>query len=191
MCECAQSHLTTGTLTTGFFSVGLGRSCQEVIVTQLTHKHTYTWRCKCRKLCNWFIVGYVFEIDIVAWFAWIGEITAMRMLFNGNNSYHHFIISKILKSFLFNFPCWSCLREPCAYPHFPMWKNHECCLPLNIFSWVFGFGPPQACIFVFENYQMPTHKPFLDPWPWLGHSDVLKVRWWLLPFVCQGWLPYP
>ena len=29
MCECAQSHLTTGTLITGFFSVGLGRSCQD------------------------------------------------------------------------------------------------------------------------------------------------------------------
>ena len=44
MCECAQGHLTTATLTTGFFSVGLGRSCQEVIVTQMTHKHTYIWR---------------------------------------------------------------------------------------------------------------------------------------------------
>ena len=41
MCECAQSHLTTGTLTIGYFSVGHGRSCREVIVTQLTHKHTY------------------------------------------------------------------------------------------------------------------------------------------------------
>ena len=66
---------------------------------------------------------------MVAWFNWIGEITAMRMLFNGNNSYHHFIMSKILKSFLFNFPNWSCLWEPCAYPYFPMWKS-------VVFPWI-------------------------------------------------------
>ena len=53
----------------------------------------------------------------------------MRMLFNRNDSYHHFIKSKILKSFLFNFPNWCCLRETCAYPHFPKWKHHECYLP--------------------------------------------------------------
>ena len=57
MCECAQRHLTTGTLNLGFYSVGLVRGCQEVIVTQLTHKHTYVWRYKCRKLFNCFIVG--------------------------------------------------------------------------------------------------------------------------------------
>ena len=51
--------------------------------------------------------------------------------------------------------------------------------------------PTTGMHIVFENYQMPTHKPFLDPWPWLGHSDVFKVRWWLLPFTRQGWLPIP
>ena len=49
----------------------------------------------------------------------------MRMLFNRDDSYHHLIISKILNGFLFNFPNWCFLRETCAYPHFPMLKNHK------------------------------------------------------------------
>ena len=161
MSECAQSHLTTGTLTTGCFSVGLGRNCQEVIVTQLTHKHTYRWRYKCRKLSNCFIVGY-----FISWFTWIDEITAMRMPFNRNNIYHHFIISKILKSFLFDFPNWSCLRELCAYPHFPMWKSHACYLPLNIFSSrVFEFGPPRACILSLRTIRCQHTNPCWTPDP--------------------------
>ena len=43
MYECALSHLTTCTLTIEFYSIRLGWTCQEVIVTQLTHKHTYMY----------------------------------------------------------------------------------------------------------------------------------------------------
>ena len=127
--------------------------------------HIYM-KIKCRKVSNCFMVGYVFQIDIVAWFTWIGEITAVRMLFNGNNSYHHFIISKILKSFLFNFPNWSFLREPCAYPHFQCERITKCCLPLNIFfSWVFGFGPPQVCIMSLRTIRCQHTNPFWTPDP--------------------------
>ena len=98
----------------------------------------------------------------------------MRMLFNRNDSYHHFIKSKILKSFLFNFPNWCCLRETCAYPHFPMWKHHECYLPLNIFSsWVFGFGPPQACILSLRTIRWQHTSPFWTPDP----DKVTLMSW--------------
>ena len=30
---------------------------------------------------------------------------------------------------------------------------------------------------VFEKYHMPTTKPFLDPWPWLGHPDIHNGDW--------------
>ena len=119
--------------------------------------NTHIWRYKYRKLFYCFIVRYVFEIDIVAWFTWKGEIIAMRMLFNGNNGYHHFIMPKILKIFLFNFPNWSCLREHCAYPHFPMWKNHECCLTLNIFSpWVSGLAHHRHAFCLWEQSDANT-----------------------------------
>ena len=98
----------------------------------------------------------------------------MRMLFKRNDSYHHLIISKILKSFLFNFPNWCFLRETCAYPHFPMWKNHECCLPLNIFSsWVFGFGPPQAYILCLRTIRCQHTNPFWTPDP----GQVTLISW--------------
>ena len=42
---------------------------------------------------------------------------------------------------------------------------------------------------------MPTHKPFLDPWPWLGHSDeegqmvVVGIGMpGLTPLPIAGWL---
>ena len=76
-----------------------------------------------------FIVEWFFWIDIVAWFTWIGQIIAMRMLFNGNHNYHHSMILKILE-FSLNFPNWRCLTEPCAYPHIPMWKNSV------VFPWI-------------------------------------------------------
>ena len=133
---------------------------------------------------------------MVAWFTWTGEITAMRMLFNGNDSYHHFIISKILKSFLFNFPNWSCLWEPCAYPYFSMWKNHECCLPLNISSsWVFGFGPPQVWILSLRTIRCQNTNPFWTPdpirslWCLEGQMVVVAIRApGLTPLPIAGWL---
>ena len=57
-------------------------------------------------------------------------------------------------------------------------SSPEYLLLMGLWVW-----PTTGMHIVFENYQMPTHKPFLDPWPWLGQSDVLKVRWWLLPFA--------
>ena len=30
---------------------------------------------------------------------------------------------------------------------------------------------------VFEKYHMPTTKPFLDPWPWLGHPYIHNGDW--------------
>ena len=30
---------------------------------------------------------------------------------------------------------------------------------------------------VFEKYHMTTTKPFLDPWPWLGHPDTHNGDW--------------
>ena len=64
---------------------------------------------------------------------------------------------KILKIFLFNFPNWSCLREHCAYPHFPMWKNHECCLTLNIFSpWVSGLAHHRHAFCLWEQSDANT-----------------------------------
>ena len=121
----------------------------------------------------------------------------MRVLFNGNNSYHHFIISKILKSFLFNFSNWSCLREPCACPHFPMWKNHECCLPLNIFSSLFfGFGPPQVCISSLRTIRCQHTQTLSGPrnlirslWCLEGQMVVVAIRApGLTPLPIAGWL---
>ena len=183
MCECAQSHVTTGTSTTGFF---FSRTWKKLAngncytTDWQTHTHIYIyiyiymWRYKCRRLSNCFIVGYVFYIDIVAWFTWIGELTAIRMLFNRNDSYRHIIISKILNNFLFNFLNWCFLRETCAYPHFLKWKNHECCLPLNIFSsWVFGFGPAQACILSLRTIRCQHTNPFWTPDP----DQVTLIPW--------------
>ena len=98
----------------------------------------------------------------------------MRMLFNRNDICHHLIMSKTLKSFFFNFTNWCFLRETCAYPHFPMWKNHECCLPLNIFSsWVFGFGPPQACILSLRTIRCQHTNPF-----WIPDPDQFTLVSW-------------
>ena len=42
LCECAESHLTTGILNTGSYSVWYGRNCQEVVLhTWLTGTHIY------------------------------------------------------------------------------------------------------------------------------------------------------
>ena len=55
-----------------------------------------------------------------------------------------------------------------------MWKHHECYLPLTIFSsWVFGFGPPQACILSLRTIRWQHTNPFWTPDP----DKVTLMSW--------------
>ena len=116
---------------------------------------------------NWI----VFEIDNLVWSTWLGEIIEIRMLFNINYSCHHFPISQILNSFSsLIFPIEYCLREPCVCWHIPIQSNSVDLPRMGLWVWsTSGMHRPL--------YHMPTTKPILDTWPWLGHPDIHNGDW--------------
>ena len=118
----------------------------------------------------------VFEIDMLVWFTWLGEIIEIRMLFNINHSCHNFPISQILNSLPHNFPIEYCLREPCVCWHIPIQSNSVVFLRILSLHGSLGLVNLRHAQ-VFDIYHMPTTKPFLDPWPWLGHPDIHNWDW--------------
>ena len=128
-----------------------------------THTHIFMKKLT-SKTIQLFYSWIVFQVDIIVLFTLLGEIIVIRMLFNINYSCHHFPISHILNSY------------PCVCWH----------IPIQIISVVFPLIPSLHGSLglvnlrhaqVFEKYHMPTTKPFLDIWLWLGHPDIHNGDW--------------
>ena len=129
------------------------------------------WRYQCQNTIHYFHRCIVFKIDISVWFTWIGEITAMNVLYIENIICHRFAKFHISKCFSYDFPNESCGSLVCT--HIPMRRNNVVfSLYLLRMGLQFGFGP------VFEKYQMKAHIPFLDPWPSIYRSSIDCVNRW-------------
>ena len=137
--------------------------------------HTHIFMKKLISITIQLFYGWiVFEIDNLVWFTWLGEIIEISMLLNINYSCHHFPISQILNSFPHN---WILLKGTlCVCWHIPIQSNSV------VFPRILSLHGSLGLVNlrhaqVFEKYHMPTTKPFLDTWPWLGQPGIHNGDW--------------
>ena len=122
---------------------------------------------------------------IEAWFTWIGEIIATRMLFNGNNNYYHYIISKTLNVF-FIFPWISSPHGSLGLAHhryaYCIWElsyanTQTLSGPLTMIRSLWGLECQMVVVAI--------HAPGLTPLPiagWLalGYEALPKLTFFVL-----------